>query len=342
MKASGEDIPIPDIKRLHGALDTFRHWKGKTPLGRCMFWREECRRPISSHSLSACWLRKLATADGHVVVFSINARDAGRQAVGMQAERRGVRLVSTFPGFCEKHDNSLFAPLDTLDFDATPSNCLTLAYRPTCQNACSKFQIVGAAMEQPGFLRSPVAHPFETHIVAEMHRTIELLSRKLHIEQCMDGTLPLAEFSHYVLTFKGVLPFVGTATFLPNVTASGRQLAPANDWVSFTLLPTNVGGVAVFSWERSHPKNPSLLMKSIGSVPDVHLADFLLHFMLEHAETVAFSPRWWESLTEGQRLHLRKRAARSIDIPLPTAPRNLFAPNRSPLIGCSAIQRMRM
>lgn len=336
MDAEGEDLPIADMTRLHGSLGELKRWKKKTPLGRCLFWREECHRPISSHALSKCWLRQLASIDGHVIALRINAEKAGTAPVGMVAERKGVGVVSAFNGFCADHDNSLFREIDTIELEPTSKACALLAYRSTCQNACAKFQIVGASMSLPGFLQSNVPHPFEMHVIREMKGCIDLLARKGVLEQCIDGTVSGTHFCHHVVEFRGTLPFVGTTTSVPTITANGKRLERRLDWVSLTVLPTRDGGIAVFSWEATRAKNANLLIKSLRRFPNERMLDFLLHYLLEHGETFAFSPAWWDSLSEGAQRGLRQRAARSIDTSFNPAPTDIFA-RQGPLLDCSNV-----
>ena len=66
--------------------------------------------------------------NGHVYRYSGDVFDYG--SPGRLVHRLiGIRNASTFPGFCDLHDNGTFEPIDNEFFYATAEQCFLLGYR---------------------------------------------------------------------------------------------------------------------------------------------------------------------------------------------------------------------
>lgn len=277
----------------------------------------ECeRRPIQSHLLAESWLRLLADESGHVVEFVVAVEDAGKRPVGFRPNSVGVGEALTFPGFCEQHDNALFACLESEQFTASPRQLACLAYRSVCQDVCAKHQLLRCNLQtalgpdSPDFVAEKATGQFRL--------LLELMNRKLRISEM----LRLNKFAQrgYVVEFKNAPTFMVSTTFLPHVTFTGRELEHARlDWVTLTIFPSAKGGVAVFTWDNSSPKNGSLLLKSLKAVPAHLVTSCIFNLALEVSDRIVVSPKWWASLTEVEHRRVLARFSRSLltDVPPP-------------------------
>src|SRR6185312_10697843 len=63
-------------------------------------------------------------------------------------ERRGIGTVSTFLGFCNQHDSSLFAPIDTAPLLPTDAQVALYAYRTLCRELFVKENAFALIEEQ--------------------------------------------------------------------------------------------------------------------------------------------------------------------------------------------------
>jgi hypothetical protein len=50
----------------------------------------------------------------------------------------GTRRASTFTGFCSRHDDAIFAPLEKQVFSGTPEQCFLLGYRALTREIYTK------------------------------------------------------------------------------------------------------------------------------------------------------------------------------------------------------------
>ena len=83
---------------------------------------------VKAHTVPQASLSRIAI-DGHVLSFLPNATNLEKYGAALPPQRRGIRLASTFTGFCAKHDDSVFAPLEKVPFTGTSEQCFLLAYR---------------------------------------------------------------------------------------------------------------------------------------------------------------------------------------------------------------------
>jgi len=67
------------------------------------------------------------------------------------------------------------------------------------------------------------------------------------------------------------------------------------DYVSFNLLPTDSGGVAIFSWLGKQPAC-NRLCDSLARLADEALPHALARFSFEFFENTCMSPTWWLGL----------------------------------------------
>ena len=338
-EGEGVFFPISNYGDIHAAYGELRKWKSRSPLDRCLWWRTQCNEPIGSHSLSKCWLRTIAP-EGNAIVLRLNADKVGKQPTSFKDQLDGVNRISVFKGFCNQHDNDLFLPIDSLVFELSNDNCSRVSYRAVCRDVCSKYAASGALLQTPGAFRSDQPTKFEERTYLMMYECIELLCLKQAYEAVFDNPEVRGPVEHAVLMFDIRIPFCGTATFRPYVTATGRSLKPDKSWMTITVLPFKAGSIAILSTDRQHPKNGNLITKSLNSIQDAHLADSLLRFMIEHGENLTFDPSWWRSLTEGQKTDLRRLAFRSIRFGSEVPSSNLFHTTGKPIIRCSGVSRI--
>jgi hypothetical protein len=123
-------VPKEKVAEFYSALGELHAYERKPVLGKCMFWGDDCKAPpIASHLLSRSWLEQVADSAHHVVQFRLTTEDRVNKPGRLESHRVGINEATTFPGFCEQHDNELFACLERQTFFATREQLLALTYR---------------------------------------------------------------------------------------------------------------------------------------------------------------------------------------------------------------------
>lgn len=331
MKLDDTKIPASKQKDFYAILKEMRAFQNKGVLGRCMFWSGDCEdSPIASHLLSESWLRQIADSTNHVVQFELVASNVARNGATMEARRVGVGQMTavTFPGFCNKHDSALFRCLDQGSFLGTPEQLLALTYRSTCREACAKHQML--ACNLPRAL-DEAAPPFLTlQAVSEMKNYVRLLAWKQELEEMLMGGKN--ELAAFVVQFAVRPSLLASATFSFPMTFTGRRLDARYEWMTLSILPSGNAGVAIFTWSKRAPKNPSLLVKSFKSIPRELQSAALVNLILEVSENLFVAPVWWDGLHKSLQASLLARFSRSLTTGNPVPLASSLTPKSPPMV----------
>jgi hypothetical protein len=318
MEIQSAKVPKENIAECYSSLRELRENKQKPVMGKCMFWADKCAvPPIGSHLLSRSWLEQVADTSHEFIRFRITTEDLMNKPRRIEAYHAGINKEIRFPGFCQAHDDELFACLEKQEFAATREQLRALAYRSVCSEACAKYQVVDCLSERAA---TQLERALETNQQAppllafqiewEKNCCIELLLKKHDLESKWQNQND--SLVSYVVRFATRPTVLASTTVNPLVTFTGRILESRWDWISLSVIPSANGGWAVFTWDKSAPKNPSLFVKSFAKVAKDLQTIALLNFIFESSDNFAIAPQWWESLASERRDDLFRRFGYSI------------------------------
>ena len=285
-----------------------------------MYWAENCSQPpTGSHSVSRSWLERIADKTNHVVMFEIPVENAGKKLVSVTPTRIGINEATKFPGFCPTHDSKIFSCLENADFIGSQQQLWCLAYRSICREACAKHQIVSFQQEIGMVKDVPTPHGVQTLIEAQ--RCIHLMTKKQALEEMiLAKNFSLAGYAIELAQSPTVLV---STTYFPRVTFTGRKLDERDDWLTLTIMPNSNGGTVVFTWDKQHSKNASLLIKSLRNIPQHLQTTCLLDLIFEVSENFAISPCWWDSLPPADQKDTLRRFGHNTTMDKISTPQNL-------------------
>ena len=311
MKFEGTKLPHEKLGEFFGIMSEMHAAQERGIFGQCMYSLDGCQQPpIASHLLAESWLRKIADETNHVITFNFAINGLARDGARIKPQRVGVaeKQAVTFPGFCSRHDSELFSCLETADFTATSAQLVALTYRSVCREACAKHQMVKCNL--PRALNTVPGSFFSQFTVREFKNCIRLLARKQELEKSLAA--PSNDIAAYVVEFASCPTVLVSATVPISVTFSGRLLdSDRNDWTTFSILPSQKGGYAVFTWSKRASKNPARLVKSFIGINRELQSSALIHLALEISENLAIAPAWWAKLTVLQQDELLWRFSRN-------------------------------
>src|SRR5262249_14856112 len=84
--------------------------------------------------------------------------------------------------------------------------------------------------------------------------------------------------------------------------------------LSFTLLPNEVGGIAIFAWLKDADLVCRAFVSSLISIPDDRKSDALVHFVFDSFENNAIQPNWWDDLPDASKKELEQRMLNWTDV----------------------------
>jgi hypothetical protein len=320
MESDGKHFPIQDFGGFHSALRKLYSAQNKGILGKCMYWAENCSQPpTGSHSIARSWLERIADKTNHVIMFEIPVENAGKKPISVTPTRIGINEATKFPGFCPTHDSKVFSCLENINFTGSQQQLWCLAYRSICREACKKHQVVSFQHEIGMVKDVPTEHGIRT--VIEKCRCVHLLTKK----QALEDMILASKFAlaGYVIELAQSPTVLVSATYFPRVTFTGRKLDDRDDWLTLTIMPNKSGGAVVFTWDKQHSKNVSLLIKSLRSIPPHLQTTCLLDLIFEVSENFAISPFWWDSLSSVDQTDTLRRFGHNTTMDKISVPQNL-------------------
>ena len=275
-----------------------------------------CGKVVAAHTIQAKGpLDGIVDETGHCLGF-----DPFDGRGSPEPQRRGWKEASTFAGFCDRHDGPTFSPLEAVRFVGSAEQCFLIAYRAECHELYQK-QAIERSHEpmrqladrgEPSEVQREIQERYSAHGAGVKKALAEILPNKTR----MDNELLNGNFSgwrHLFIRFDGAPCVVSTGAPTPNRTLSGKTLQVLHD-PSATIQRMYVGvvrdgrvGGVVFAW-RAEDRAPEEFVGELRALPTEALPGMVVQFMFAYIGNTYFSATWWNSLSTGQKAHIRQLA----------------------------------
>ncbi len=293
--------------------------------GRCLHYDagSRCSRVIDAHSIQKNGSLSLIADDGHVYAISRNFGDVKHSRGGVTYTKQGINTVSTFRGFCEKHDNQVFEPIDTVPLVPTQHQILLYAYRALCREVFVKENALILLKKQAERNRGQAAL---YELLDGMRRGTEfglnnLLSQKRRYDKCL-STRSFSDIKSVIFCTDQKPSVVFSGLFFPDFDFLGRQLQDLSDHsttldlLTFSFVPMDQGWGILFAWLSESSGACAPFMKSLATriYEDRKLGDYLFRLVISNCENMAIRPQWWESLAEQARIEIAEAASYGADV----------------------------
>lgn len=271
---------------------------------------------VRAHTLQrSSVLRRIADPENHVLTFCPPKYDWE----GMPLPRAvGWKEASTFRGFCDTHDGSLFAPVETQPFLGSPEQCFLLAYRAACHELHQKRQMWDHVPTMQNLWDRGMSPAEQASVQAEQRLNMGSLGWTLigliRLKEEMDRALTAMQFDDWqfaVLTFTGAVEMASTGLVSPNVDFSGHQiqhdLLRNAQSLFYGMVIDDAGAKVAFAWLKREPA-PRMFLDSMLSFGPARVPHLLAQFMFAYVENTFFSRAWWESRRQFVQEHIGKLA----------------------------------
>ena len=305
-----------------------------------LYEKGDCLHPIADPSTCTGKIIKAHTIqrhggldriarNGHVYTLLKDGKlfDQSRWEPSSGPNEVGTRKASTFTGFCARHDNELFAPLEKEPFSGTIEQIALLGYRAICYEIYMKERdLAGTDLRRELDKGKPLAFQRQWQEAVAIHNSgvnkaiEELRSLKSRYDEAVFEKC-FSKLDYYVVKFDSSPEVMCNGTAQSTHDFRGNRIGqlgylnlPAN-WLTFSLIETDAGGAAIFSWPADHIKSRDVL-RTLHGVPDATLPHAIVRFMFEFFENTYFSPAWWDGLESSVQASLKERQLRDIVGPL--------------------------
>ncbi len=275
-----------------------------------------CEDPIESHTIQKSSLRLIANKRNQVYTQHTSLSSSTDIVF---IKKLGVNKASTFRGFCSRHDNEIFRPIEDHPLQLTKEQVALHSYRAECRQLYFFFRL--RAYYQNHILPHAVNESklygklgLCFHLQTGSHCEVFSNAR----EASMISAIRSRDYSNmrYVALVFDTVPEIMTCTcIVPSIDVQGNHLqypygsAPLHT-LCISLLPYNERkGVLLFSWyNKSHINERfmqpllTLLTLDAAAIPDT-----VVRFLFHHVKDIYFSPRWWDKLPTNAKDNLSQR-----------------------------------
>lgn len=267
---------------------------------------------IRAHSISRMSALSLIAREGHVYQPQLNPFEHFKNKGQMTVRLIGIKVASTFFGFCKNHDNELFERIDQLGFELNHEAIFTLHYRALCKELSAKLPSTKsdevlrfADRGLPESIQKPLNEALDLRDEVRNLSLKELQEDKL----TMDTFLLKKDFGAVqfcILKFE-CAPIAACSGYVqPVFDFAGKVLQDLNNTRvrvhchAFTLLPVEGGQIVILSWLPEGAPFARAFAESLLDVPDPKKGTAILQYLFNGFENFALSPEWWESLNAEQ------------------------------------------
>ena len=272
---------------------------------------------ISAHTIQRKAL-SIISRDGHVYDLRPDLGQLFKNGEDFRPELKGIKQVSTFNGFCEKHDCELFKPIETEAYTASGKQHFSLFFRALAKEMHDKIQGIKSFPALEELQKIHPNSPIEVYRHFDEFRLQAMVAaiKMLEFKSWLNSIYMADEFRRiqsYVATFKRTPSILcaGFANLLYDFNGmpcqnlfNAQKFYPA---VSISVFPTNPGGAVVFSWPDIASKEPIQFCKSFDAIPSNRKTSAIIRMLFEYCGNIALSPEWWESLDDVTRNVLTRR-----------------------------------
>lgn len=310
-------MSLSDLHNPKAAADLIARFRKRFSTKVCLAPQTDHEMPIiSAHTLSVGAMLRKISVDGHVYAPS-PSKNIASDTFPFEVTRKGLRDVSVFNGFCSKHDRELFSCLENEPFRFSPKQLFMLSYRAAARECYLK-------RKQAESLPSPeeyaAVHGIEESLMLseEASKFIEASIRGAEdiesLKSTLDNYLVSGDFNR-LITKAILLPkqpsILASAVFQPFFDMDGNQLQEFDNLqaemsqILISIIPVETGSAAIFSWLDTSNAAPRLFFESV--LRGKCLTSAVLHAVLDNTENIAFSPSWYEALSDAKKDYLFSR-----------------------------------
>jgi SEC-C motif-containing protein len=228
----------------------------------------------------------------------------------------GINEASTFTGFCAKHDDRTFAPIEKQALTATAEQCFLISYRAVCRELFQK-RLHNSSVDRMRMLDQ--GRSVETQI-----GTLMGLAEIQHHKEHYDEILLRSAFDEYrrlIIHFSCAPDVLSTGSFAPEYDFLGnslqRMIDPGLEHIAVSIVPAGPVGFVMLGWLKQSDHICIPFVQSLLSTPTNRLADAAARLVFEHIENTYLRSSWWEALPKNIRQALIRRANSGVHPHLP-------------------------
>lgn len=271
---------------------------------------------VSAHTLSVEAMLRKISVNSHVY-SPTQAKKFSKDQLPIEFRLMGLRDVSVFNGFCQKHDRELFSCIENNQFRFSRQQNFMLAYRAVARECYLKrkqFDVFPTAEQIAELQGIEEEVRLSDEAILFQASTLKGAEDVEFLKASFDKHLSNQAWDRLIthaIIFSETPSILGTAAFQPFFDLSQVQLQDYTNLdatmsqICVSVIPLEVGGAAIFSWLDSSNSAPRRYFESVINTKD--LTATTIGVLLDNTENIAINPVWYESLNAMQKDYLYYR-----------------------------------
>ena len=281
--------------------------------GRCLHYQagDRCNEIIKAHSIqNNRVLSEIANEKKAIYTLSKNMGDFEKNNGNLSFRKYSIHKFSIFRGFCGNHDNNLFKPIDTSYFKSGNQQQVFLyAYRSLAKELFDKENVLTLLVDMLEDVKDNIGlSKYISSLIDGTKNSLNSLNvhKKIYDDILKNETYDDMRCVSFNSTDKLFMAFSNILypefDFMGNIIQNLSITNTDNifDLITFCSVPTENGWSFIFSWHKSSDNSCLLFIQSLKErlKQGEYLSNLLFKFILLNSENFAFSPTWWESLSD--------------------------------------------
>lgn len=274
-------------------IDAVKHMYIK----RCMYPNCNSKSAIKSHALQNNGVISRLAIDNHVLMPYVQ-----RSATYLEKNKFfrkklksiGKNEATTFYGFCKKHDDQLFAPIEKEEWFINKDNEFLFAYRTLCSQLKNKEETIARLK----------AENASYEMLEEKALPVQDLSRVKEIcDKFLTGKLKKSPLSTIAWQL-GKINFSYDAMYQPSYDFSGETISEDEDRINYplfiTVLPYKDHSIAFISWLAKDTSRFHDLIPGLKKLSMKERQIYLTNVALRGTDDLVISPRVENKISQDQ------------------------------------------
>ena len=288
--------------------------RGKARISECFHYnKDECKGKIKkAHSIQRNGRLSLLEEDvnGNEMLYSFTEIESDSSGNGLFLKPIGKGIASTFMGFCDFHDSTLFSPIENDPYEDTEEHWFLHSYRAFAIMQHRKTEQIKAFESDAEFnkiMGGIIPQSLEgTYIGFQEGEAIREKFNEI-LESKDYGALDCLE-----IRYPDFHPIAASASMTPKYSPkTNTKLNYHTDpdipyeFVFFNLIPDEDGSILIMSCFLDSPKS-EMYINEFAELPDLIQKKVLSSILIGEVENVFISPFVYNKMTESEKQILIK------------------------------------
>ena len=281
-------------------------FKKSSQLKECFYHKkDECKGDIKqSHSIQRNGRLSIieGMVNGNQSIYSLTSFVPSPEHMVEDLKPIGKKEASTFFGFCDYHDTTLFSPVENFKFDNSYKHLFLHSYRSFAHSYHRKKEDDRVYNDSNSLFVQKMPHEWLNTMRAGVAMALnDINPRKVYLERCIENEF-YDELEYLVYEKRGLFPFAVSSIMSPEFSYRGKSMNNHENpnipysYPMITFLP-DINSTFVVLAAFPDDKPAINLLNELDELPDLKLEKAITSLVITNCENTFFSPLFWNSLS---------------------------------------------